>query len=226
MLLLAYSDGVNDFINGIGYYHDEITAFWLPLEFQALEITEVEPWHPVDTLMLLKFLNFHLTSNWGQELLRDILSQHLVDPELIKDLIPFNSGKSQTNSILDDADMKQAKLFLEEPLVKRFESRTEMDFRDDSEIAESQEKQLKYDKGMRYRQKEGGKGELTTEAIDDHEKLARELRAKQMAAKREAMAKSQQTAQRDAKIKMDKRAGTYNTDLLASNNWVISGNHT
>ena len=101
------------------------------MEFQALEITEVEPWHPVDSLMLLKFLNFHLTSNWGQELLRDILSKHLVDPELIKDLIPFNSGTSQTDSILDDADMKQAGLFHEEPLVKRFESRTEMDFRDD-----------------------------------------------------------------------------------------------
>jgi len=27
-------------------------------------------------------------------------------------------------------------------------------------------------------------------------------------------------------MKMDERARTYNTDLLASNNWVISGNHT
>ena len=91
----------------------------------------MEPWHPVDSLMLLKFLNFHLTSNWGQELLRDILSEHLVDTDLIKDLIPFNSGTSQTDSILDDADMKQAGLFLEEPLIKRFESQTEMDYRAD-----------------------------------------------------------------------------------------------
>ena len=47
-----------------------------------------------------------------------------------------------------------------------------------------------------------------------------------MAAKRETLAASQKKAQEDAKIKMNERARNYNTDLLASNNWVISGNHT
>ena len=36
--LQAYTDGVNDFINGVGYFHDEITAFYLPPEFYALGI--------------------------------------------------------------------------------------------------------------------------------------------------------------------------------------------
>lgn len=60
-LLQAYADGVNDFIAGIGYFHDEITAFYKPPEFYALGIDEVEPWHPVDSLSLLKLTNFHLT---------------------------------------------------------------------------------------------------------------------------------------------------------------------
>ena len=57
----AYSDGVNDFLEGVGYFHDEITAFYLPPEFIALGIKKVEPWHPIDSLALLRLVNFHLT---------------------------------------------------------------------------------------------------------------------------------------------------------------------
>jgi len=48
---------------------------------------------------------------------------------------------------------------------------------------------------MRYRQEEQGEGQLTVEAVEDQLKLARALRATQMAAKREALAASQQKAQ-------------------------------
>ena len=40
-ILEAYADGVNDFIQGVGYFHDEITAFYLPPEFFALGIKEI-----------------------------------------------------------------------------------------------------------------------------------------------------------------------------------------
>lgn len=52
---------MNDFLEGVGYFHDEITAFYLPPEFIALGIKKVEPWHPIDSLALLRLVNFHLT---------------------------------------------------------------------------------------------------------------------------------------------------------------------
>ena len=64
--LQAYADGVNDFINGIGYFHEEITAFYLPPEFYALNLTQkIDPWTPVDTLSLMRLINFHLSYNWS-----------------------------------------------------------------------------------------------------------------------------------------------------------------
>lgn len=64
-ILQSYSDGVNDFLEGVGYFRDEITAFYLPPEFIALGIKQVEPWHPIDSLALLRLVNFHLTQNWS-----------------------------------------------------------------------------------------------------------------------------------------------------------------
>lgn len=64
--LQAYADGVNDFINGVGYFHEEITAFYLPLEFYALNLTQsIDPWTPIDSLALLRLINFHLSYNWS-----------------------------------------------------------------------------------------------------------------------------------------------------------------
>jgi len=63
-LLQAYADGVNDFIKGVGYFHDEISAFYLPPEFLAFGI-KAEPWHPIDSLALMKLINFHLSYNWS-----------------------------------------------------------------------------------------------------------------------------------------------------------------
>jgi penicillin G amidase len=37
-VIQAYTNGVNDFITGVGYFHDEITAFYLPPEFYALDV--------------------------------------------------------------------------------------------------------------------------------------------------------------------------------------------
>ena len=56
-VLKAYTDGVNDFLEGIGYLHDEITAFYLPPEFYANGISSVEKWTEEDSLFIFQFLN-------------------------------------------------------------------------------------------------------------------------------------------------------------------------
>lgn len=52
---------MNDFLDGVGYFKDDITAFYLPPEFTALGIKKVDPWHPIDTICMVRMLNFHLT---------------------------------------------------------------------------------------------------------------------------------------------------------------------
>lgn len=72
-LLQAYADGVNDFLEGVGYFHDEITSFYLPLEFKMFGIKKIEPWTLVDSLMLLNLMNFHYSYSWSQDLLREAI---------------------------------------------------------------------------------------------------------------------------------------------------------
>jgi acyl-homoserine lactone acylase PvdQ len=60
-MLWAYSNGVNDFLTGVGGQ----TAYLLPPEFLVLGHTSVDPWHPVDSLTLLRLINFHLSYNWS-----------------------------------------------------------------------------------------------------------------------------------------------------------------
>lgn len=128
-VLQAYADGVNDFLEGIGYFHDEITAFYYPPEFYALGIANekrVEPWHPVDSLALLRLMNFHLSHNWIHDLLRDIIANlekgELKD--LAEEMISFSDKHSfNLTTILDEDDMKKSGLFDPTPLNERYNNK-------------------------------------------------------------------------------------------------------
>ena len=65
LIMEAYADGVNDFINNIDLMRPDATGRALPPEFYVLNHTRVEPWTPVDSLCILKLLNFHLSWNGG-----------------------------------------------------------------------------------------------------------------------------------------------------------------
>ena len=64
-MIEAYADGVNDYINNINLMSQSSAAKLLPLEFYALGIKEIEPWTPVDSICLIKLMNFHLSWNWS-----------------------------------------------------------------------------------------------------------------------------------------------------------------
>lgn len=124
-ILAAYADGVNDYLNGIGWGNEDSTAYTLPPEFHVLGITNIEPWTPIDSLSLMRLINFHLSYNWSQDLLRDIYGSleggELKD--LVEELVPFNLDNSYNlKSVLDDADMKQAGLYSEIGLMERYKS--------------------------------------------------------------------------------------------------------
>lgn len=72
-ILQAYADGVNDFVTGINLLGDSSTAKLLPPEFYAIGHKMIRPWTPVDSLSIIKILNFHLSWNWNQDLFREEL---------------------------------------------------------------------------------------------------------------------------------------------------------
>jgi acyl-homoserine lactone acylase PvdQ len=71
----------------------------------------MEEWHPIHSLALLRLLNFHLSANWSQELMRDILDQlGGLDAELVDEMVPFNRdhfGGSRFVTILDESDLEK-----------------------------------------------------------------------------------------------------------------------
>jgi len=106
-MLQAYADGVNDFLDGVGR-PDDSTAVYLPPEYLAVGVKEVERWHPVDTLCLISMMNFHMTQNWSMDLIRHILSS-LEDgalKDLVEAVIPFSSNHNYNlTTILNDKEM-------------------------------------------------------------------------------------------------------------------------
>ena len=73
-ILEAYADGVNDYVNNLGFRKSQSTGYLMPPEFIVLGVKEFRPWTPTDSLCILKLLNFHLSWNWGQDLLREVIS--------------------------------------------------------------------------------------------------------------------------------------------------------
>lgn len=135
MLLQAYADGVNDFLDGIGFgkKKGEKTSSMLPPEFLILGIKEMEPWTPIDSLALLRLINFGLTRNWSHELLRKIYKN--LDHEyygslesIVDELAPFTSEFLKDKTfVLDESDMEQNGLLHPEgkSLVDRYKEEKE-----------------------------------------------------------------------------------------------------
>jgi len=93
----------------------DTTGYLLPPEFYALGIHDnVEPWTPVDTLSLLKIMNFHLSGSWNMDLMREIFSKVEVEEirDMVDELIPHTAEFAHNlQSVLDEDDMKQDDLY-------------------------------------------------------------------------------------------------------------------
>ena len=91
----------------------------------------------IDTLSIMKLINFHLSYNWSQDLLRGIF-ESLEDGELkdlVDEIVPFSQEFSHNlKPILDDDDMKKHGLFSNEPLLDRYKKKTPIDRRTEEEI--------------------------------------------------------------------------------------------
>mmetsp|Transcript_494 Transcript_494/g.498 ORF Transcript_494/g.498 Transcript_494/m.498 type:complete len:158 (+) Transcript_494:175-648(+) len=108
-LLQAYADGVNDYLEGVGMFQEDRTASLLPPEFGVFGIKEVDPWTPVDSLVLLRMINLFLSYNWSMDMIRDVFMglENGKIKDLHEELMVFTSEHAFVNgTILDEDDLK------------------------------------------------------------------------------------------------------------------------
>ena len=72
-MLKAYTNGVNDYVQGVDLLGGNPTARLLPPEFLLFGITKesFEPWSPSDSMLCIKMMAFNLSWNWPNDLLRE-----------------------------------------------------------------------------------------------------------------------------------------------------------
>jgi penicillin amidase len=121
LYLQAYSDGINDFVSGISMFGDEITSRALPPEFHLVGLKEFEPWTPIDSLCQIKLMNFHLSWNWGQDLVRDHISSISDElKDMIEEILPFTSEFSHNLvTMMDESDARRSGIYSDDSLLDR-----------------------------------------------------------------------------------------------------------
>jgi penicillin G amidase len=121
----AYADGINDFVVGINLLSQSPTARLLPPEFLAFGITKDNwrPWHPVDSICVLKLMNFHLSWNWMNDLTRESIKKiHPELNEMVEEIAPFHAGNlHKMTTVLDDADLKEWNQWSDKTLLERYQ---------------------------------------------------------------------------------------------------------
>lgn len=100
---------MNDFLESVNLFggDGEKSANLLPPEIILFGV-QVDPWHPIDSLAILKSLNFHLTWSWQMDLHRTLVSVLHPDlEELIEELLPMSSEFAYDMvTVLADDDIK------------------------------------------------------------------------------------------------------------------------
>ena len=83
-------------------------------------VKEFLPWTPVDSVCILKLLNFHLSWNWGQDLLREVLSKSGLE-DMVEEIFPFTAEFSHNMvTIIDAEDLKNTSTWSDETLVEQY----------------------------------------------------------------------------------------------------------
>ena len=111
-MLSAYSDGINAFIS-------EST---LPIEFYVFNYTP-EPWTPIDSLAIIRLVNFFLSLNWKNEMVRDIVDDMNIHEEFKHEMVPFlDEHLEYYLTVLNDEDMAGEGLLSDKTLVERYKN--------------------------------------------------------------------------------------------------------
>ena len=188
VLVQAYADGVNDYLDGVGLLKGSSaqTAAMLPPEFIALGITKVEPWKPTDSLALARMTNFGLSQNWSQELLRKIFRDLEKDTDadvsdLVPEMVPFNSEfMLNLTTVLSEEELASVGLVHPEgkTLLARYKDREEVTAENEAAQAISQEAKAA-EEAARKRQQEEDEKQKRMDELREQRRLAQERAAQE-----------------------------------------------
>jgi len=71
-----------------------------------LGVKKLEPWTPVDSIGIIKLLNFHLSWNWSQDLLREVMDDFGLE-DLLEEIVPFTAEYTHKMvTIIGEEDIK------------------------------------------------------------------------------------------------------------------------
>jgi len=125
----AYADGINDYVAGIDLMGDDPTGRLLPPEFLTFGITKEtwRPWSPVDSICVLKLMNFHLSWNWMNDLTRESIKRlHPELADMAEEISPFHKGfLAKLTTVLDEEDLKAWDQYSDKTLLERYEAAQE-----------------------------------------------------------------------------------------------------
>ena len=151
-MIQAYADGVNDFTANLGFGKSDSTGIFLPPEFIALGIKEFNPWTPEDSICILKLLNFHLSWNWGQDLLREVLESSGLE-DMVEEIFPFTAEFSHNLvTIMDAEDIKGTRFWSDESLVDKYYKSRGLPFEKKLTPQEKEELKLREEEAARQAQ--------------------------------------------------------------------------
>ncbi|CDW85943.1 penicillin amidase family protein [Stylonychia lemnae] len=119
LIFQAYADGVNDYLSNVKFPNGQ-TGKMLPPEYILLGISEVRPWTPIDSLSILKMLNFHLSWNWNQDMMRELLSIIGLE-DMVEIIYPFNADYAHNLvTIVGDEDIQGTRFWSDATLSERY----------------------------------------------------------------------------------------------------------
>ena len=106
--LQAFSNGINDFVDGIGVLSfGGNSGHMLPIEFYAFEV-EWEPWTEIDSLTIMRLTSLMMSFSFIVDIVRENLRYVPEIEPFIDELLPFRSDFQSSNqwTAVDDESLK------------------------------------------------------------------------------------------------------------------------
>ena len=106
--LKAFSNGINDYVDGIGVSFGGNSGHIMPLEFFAFSV-EWEPWTEMDSLTIMRLTSLMMSFSFTVDIVRETLRYVPEIEPFIDELLPFRSDFQSSNqyTAVDDESLKE-----------------------------------------------------------------------------------------------------------------------
>eukprot|EP00347_Sterkiella_histriomuscorum_P007762 403347656 len=216
-LLQSYADGINDFIANTRFPDGQASKL-LPPEFLLLGHQEIQPWKPVDSLTIIKLLNFHLSWNWGQDLMRDMLSQSGLE-DMVEQIFPYTADYSYNMvTVIDEEDIKGTQFWSDETLSEKYHKKkgttpklSAQQRKEQEELTQKQEEKRKLEQEqerqrlLKQKEEEAAKEKQRIQEAEKKQKEQEAKRKQQETEEKQRMLEEERKKQEQEKAKKEQQ---------------------